>query len=304
GADGDAGRQRCEQSAEPPDGLERRALGDEAADHRRRDDDLREVPGALGKPGADRQRAVVVHHQVARERAGPQVQAAEVQERDGDPDGQPQDRGHRAGELEVEAHLRGPVVHASQRDAPGGPADAPVRDQAVYGRRPHESRRVGHGPQMVLDPRPHGWNAAYPMWNVSVWPSTAMACPLIMRAASEARNRHRSAISAGCTKRAIDWPSRYSRSTSDAAAPRAPASRAMTPRMRSPSTEPGQTAFARTPCGPSSIASVLVRPITAHLAATYGARRPIPCWPAVEEMLMIDPLPAAFMAGTTRAHVR
>ena len=30
----------------------------------------------------------------------------------------------------------------------------------------------------------------------------------------------------------------------------------------------------------------------------------MPYWPAVEEMLMIEPLPAAFIAGTTRAHVR
>src|SRR6185437_11036624 len=258
--------------------------------------DLGEVSGALGERGTHRQRAVVVHHEVACERAGPQVQAAEVEERDGDADGQPQDRRHRAGELEVEAHLGGRVVHRDQRDAAADPADAAVCGQPLRGRRPHEFGRRGHGRQMVLDRRPFVRNDDYPMWNVSVCASTAIDWPLTMRAASEARNRHRSAISDGCTKRAIDWPSRYSRSTSAAAAPRASASRAMTLRILSPSTEPGQMAFARTPCGPSSIASVLVRPITAHLAATYGARSPIPCWPAVEEMLMIEPLPAAFMA--------
>ena len=51
------------------------------------------------------------------------------------------------------------------------------------------------------------------MWKVSVWPSTAIAWPLTIRAASDARKRHVSAISSGWTKRAIDWPSTYSRST-------------------------------------------------------------------------------------------
>src|SRR5436190_991780 len=41
-------------------------------------------------------------------------------------------------------------------------------------------------------------------------------------------------------------------------------------------------ALTRTSCAPSSMASVLVRPITPHLAATYGARMPNPYWPAVE----------------------
>ena len=86
--------------------------------------------------------------------------------------------------------------------------------------------------------------------------------------------------------------------------PRAAASRRMTSRMRSPSTEPGQIALARTPEGPSSMASDFVRPMTAHLAAAYGDRMPMPYCPAVDEMLMIDPSRAAFIAGITRAHVR
>ena len=36
--------------------------------------------------------------------------------------------------------------------------------------------------------------------------------------------------------------------------------------------EPGQMALTRMPSGPSSIASVLVKPITAHLEAAYGER--------------------------------
>ena len=51
--------------------------------------------------------------------------------------------------------------------------------------------------------------------------ATAIAWPLIIRAPSDARKRHVSAISSGWTKRAIDWPSRYSRSTCGACARRA-----------------------------------------------------------------------------------
>ena len=43
---------------------------------------------------------------------------------------------------------------------------------------------------------------------------------------------------------------------------------AMTRRMRSPSTSPGQMALTRMPCGPSSMASVLTKPMSPHLVAT------------------------------------
>ena len=49
------------------------------------------------------------------------------------------------------------------------------------------------------------------------------------------------------------------------------------------------------------MASDFVRPMTAHFAAAYGERMPMPYCPAVEEMLMIDPSRAAFIAGITRA---
>lgn len=49
-----------------------------------------------------------------------------------------------------------------------------------------------------------------PMWKVSAWPSTAMAWPVIMLAAGEARKRHIAAISPGCTKRLIDCDWIYS----------------------------------------------------------------------------------------------
>jgi hypothetical protein len=39
------------------------------------------------------------------------------------------------------------------------------------------------------------------------------------------------------------------------------------------------------------MASDLVRPITAHLAAAYGVRIPKPYTPAIDDMLIIEPLP-------------
>ena len=53
-----------------------------------------------------------------------------------------------------------------------------------------------------------------------------------------------------------------------AAAVEAAASIATTRSMRSPVTAPGAIALTRTPAGPSSIASVLVNPISPHFAAT------------------------------------
>ena len=112
------------------------------------------------------------------------------------------------------------------------------------------------------------------MWNVSVLPSTAITWPLTIEACAEARNAHMSAISDGFTKRGIDWLSTYSRRTTSGGTPRWTASASMTRPMRGPSTAPGATTFARTPKGPSSTASDLVKPITAHLAAAYGERMP------------------------------
>jgi hypothetical protein len=117
-----------------------------------------------------------------------------------------------------------------------------------------------------------GPNGAYAVWKVSVWPSTAMAWPDTILPAGDARNRHMSAISLASTKRLIDWPLVYSARTASGVAPRIAASALITRVMRSPSTEPGQIAFTRTFQGPSSAASDLVRPMTAHLAAAYGVR--------------------------------
>src|SRR5262252_7566943 len=82
--------------------------------------------------------------------------------------------------------------------------------------------------------------------------------------------------------------------------PAAAALALITARMRAPSTGPGRIAFTLTPSGPSSIESDLVRPITPHFAAEYGARRGNPKRPAAEDRLMIAPPPAARRNGMAR----
>jgi hypothetical protein len=146
-ADRDADRQRDDQPAETADRLERRAAGDEAADQRRRDHDLEQVADGLGKPRGDGHRPVVVREQVARKRPGPQVQAAEIEEPDGDADRQPDDRRDRPCELEVVAQLRRPVVRERQGERSGQPSNAPVRHQPVHGCRPHDRGRREHEPR-------------------------------------------------------------------------------------------------------------------------------------------------------------
>jgi len=63
----------------------------------------------------------------------------------------------------------------------------------------------------------------------------------------EPRKYARSAISCGSTKRGIDCALAYCASTSASLTPRVFASAAITRVIRSPRTEPGQMAFARTP---------------------------------------------------------
>jgi hypothetical protein len=50
--------------------------------------------------------------------------------------------------------------------------------------------------------------------------------------------------------------------------------------------------------GPSSIASVFMKPIIAHLHAAYGDRSGKPNSAAVDAMQMIEPPPAARSSGT------
>jgi hypothetical protein len=52
--------------------------------------------------------------------------------------------------------------------------------------------------------------------------------------------------------------------------------------------------------GPSSMASVLTKPMIAHFAAVYGARSGQPKRPAVEDMQIKEPPPAARSKGTAR----
>jgi hypothetical protein len=75
-------------------------------------------------------------------------------------------------------------------------------------------------------------------------------------------------MSPAVTKLRIDTPRVYPARISASLRPATLASAAITRSMRGPSTEPGQIALTRTPNGPSSMASVLVSPTIAHLAAT------------------------------------
>src|SRR5258708_6796975 len=79
--------------------------------------------------------------------------------------------------------------------------------------------------------------------------------------------------------------------------PRAFALASMTRSMRAPSTIPGWMQLTRTWSGPASIARLLVKPTTPHLADEEGDRRGKPRRPADDERLMIEPPPAALMSG-------
>ena len=70
----------------------------------------------------------------------------------------------------------------------------------------------------------------------------------------------------GVTQDRIETLRTYWSRTSSSLLTLAAASRATTRSIRGPSTAPGQIALTRTPAGPSSIASVLVRPTIAHFA--------------------------------------
>lgn len=52
-----------------------------------------------------------------------------------------------------------------------------------------------------------------------------------------------------------------------------------------------QTALIRTPCGPYSLAALLVSPMTACLEARYGARPGPPIRPPMEEQFTMEPAP-------------
>ena len=73
--------------------------------------------------------------------------------------------------------------------------------------------------------------------------------------------------------------------------------------MRSPLTLPGTMPLTRMLSGPSSIASVSVKPAAAHLAATYGDRPGKPMMPAPEIMLMMTPLCWALKTGAAASAV-
>src|SRR5690606_10403062 len=100
-----------------------------------------------------------------------------------------------------------------------------------------------------------------------VWPSTTSVWPLTPAAAPLAANSAMLAMSRAVTM----WPREawfsYRAAISSTGRPRIFALASITARMRGPSTAPGRMALTRMPSLPSSIASVLVKPTTAHLEA-------------------------------------
>jgi hypothetical protein len=96
-------------------------------------------------------------------------------------------------------------------------------------------------------------------------------CPEIERALSEARNRARAAMSFGSTNLFMDWLASACLVTSATDLRVTLAIRSMTCCMRGPSTAPGKIALTRMFASPSSIESVLVRPMRPHLVVAYHA---------------------------------
>ena len=78
------------------------------------EDDLQDIPDRLRERGPDRELDVVVGEEVAEEHARPEREPTQVEVGDTDPHGQPDDRGHGAGEPELVAELRRAVVERRQ----------------------------------------------------------------------------------------------------------------------------------------------------------------------------------------------
>ena len=62
---------------------------------------------------------------------------------------------------------------------------------------------------------------------------------------------------------------------------------------------PGATQLARTPLGPSSLASACVRPMSAALLADYAASQEAPARPHMLEIVTIAPLRRETMPGVS-----
>jgi hypothetical protein len=60
---------------------------------------------------------------------------------------------------------------------------------------------------------------------------------------------------------------------------------------------PGWSEFTRMPWGASSMAADLVRPRRPHFDATYPWAQGVPRSPSIDEVLMIEPPPAAIIAS-------
>ena len=98
---------------------ERRAVPNESAQKQGRDQNLEHVPAGLAERRAERQDRVLVGKQVADQEAGPVGDPAQVEEGDAHADGQPDNGGDRARELQQVPGLGAGVVEASEGEHAG-----------------------------------------------------------------------------------------------------------------------------------------------------------------------------------------
>src|SRR5699024_10947358 len=126
---------------------------------------------------------------------------------------------------------------------------------------------------------------------------TLRSSPVTEPASSEARKATVRATSSGETSRCSGEGSVNRRRASSSLTPSALARLLITCSIRSPSIPPGDTRLTRKPCGPTSWASVRVRPTSADLLAAYAVRAASGRFPVIEPILTIVPLRRLIMSG-------
>jgi hypothetical protein len=130
------------------------------------------------------------------------------------------------------------------------------------------------------------------MWLHRESPSMRIIWPEIERPQSDAWNRISAAMSSGSTNLVIDWLDSASLVTSDIDLPLALALPSKTCWRLGPLTASGIIALTWMPASPSSIDSVLVKPMRPHFVVAYGLRFGYPIRPPSDDIMMMTPDPA------------
>src|SRR5262249_40214490 len=120
-------------------------------------------------------------------------------------------------------------------------------------------------------------------------PSIVRHCPVMLRDSSLQRNSTALATSSAVVTRRSAISCTYSSYTCSGVHPRFCAFSRQRRSMRSPATMPGATQLTLIPCGPTSSATVRVKPRTAHFEDEYAARSLYPRRPDVPAMFTILP---------------